>query len=97
MSALFGVHLSLAALLLRLILGAVFIAHGWMKFGPEQRKQGAGWMKGMGLPAGFILFGAIVEFFGGLVLILGLFTQIIAGLFALWMLSTTWLRKFKVK
>jgi uncharacterized membrane protein YphA (DoxX/SURF4 family) len=51
----------------------------------------------MGLPAGFILFGAVVEFFGGIALVLGIFTQIIAVLFALWMLSTTWLAKVKMK
>ncbi len=91
MSGLWGVHLSAAALLLRLALGSLFIVHGYPKLGAEQRKQGAEWMKGMGLPAGFILFGGIVEFFGGIALLLGILTQIIAVLFSLWMLSTTWL------
>ncbi len=95
--SLFGVHVSVAALLLRLIIGAVFIIHGYPKFSATQRKQGGEWMKSLGLPAGFILFGGVVEFFGGIALVLGIFTQIIAVLFALWMLSTTWLSKVKMK
>jgi uncharacterized membrane protein YphA (DoxX/SURF4 family) len=54
-------------------------------------------MKSMGLPGGFILFGGIVEFFGGIAILLGVFTSIIALLFALWMLSTTWLAARKMK
>jgi uncharacterized membrane protein YphA (DoxX/SURF4 family) len=92
-----GFHLSTAALVLRLVIGAVFIVHGYPKFSAAQRKQGGEWMKSMGLPASFILFGAIVEFFGGIAILLGIFTQVIALLFALWMLSTTWLAKVKMK
>jgi uncharacterized membrane protein YphA (DoxX/SURF4 family) len=92
-----GFHVSIAALLLRLAIGGVFVIHGYPKFSAAQRKQGGEWMKSMGLPAGLILFGAVVEFFGGIALILGLFTQVIALLFALWMLSTTWLSKAKMQ
>ena len=93
----FGVHVSVAALLLRLTIGVVFIVHGYPKFSATQRKQGGDWMKSMGLPMGFILFGAVVEFFGGIAILLGILTPVIAGLFALWMLSTTWLSKVKMK
>jgi|SRR5208282_1755996 len=96
-SSLFGVHLSVAALLLRLIIGFVFILHGYPKFSAAQRKQGWEWLKSMGLPGGLILFAAVVEFFGGIALLLGILTQIIAVLFALFMLSTTWLSKVKMK
>jgi putative oxidoreductase len=78
------------------VIGFNFIVHGYPKFSAQQRKQGGEWMKSMGLSSGFILFGAIVEFFGGIALVLGLFVQIIAPLFALWMLSTTWLSKAKM-
>jgi len=97
MNLLFGVHLSVAALLLRLVIGLVFIIHGYPKFSAQQRKQGGAWLKSMGLPGGFILFAAIVEFFGGLALVLGILTPVIASLSALWMLSTTWLSKIKMK
>jgi len=94
--SLFGIHVTVAALLLRLVIGSVFVIHGYLKFSPE-RKQGGEWMKSMGLPSGFILFAGIVELFGGIALILGILTQIIAVLFALWMVSTTWLAKRKMK
>jgi putative oxidoreductase len=95
--SLFGVHLNVAALLLRLAIGSLFIVHGYPKLGAEQRKQGGEWMKSMGLPAGFILFGGVVEFFGGIAILLGILTQIIAALFALWMISTTWLAVTKMR
>ena len=47
-------------------------------------------MKSMGMPAAMVPFGGVVEFFGGLALILGVLTPIVAVLSALWMLSTTW-------
>jgi len=45
-----------------------------------------------------IPFAGVVEFFGGLGLILGILTPVIAfPLSALWMLSTTWLSVTKIK
>jgi putative oxidoreductase len=97
MMNLLGVHVSVAALLLRLVIGSVFIIHGYPKFSVAQRKQGGEWLKNMGLPSGLMLFAAVVEFFGGLAILLGILTQIIAVLFTLFMLSTTWLSKVKIK
>ena len=94
---LFGVQVGVAALIRRLAIGGLFIIHGYPKLGAQQRKQGAEWMKSMGLPGGFILFGGVVEFFGGIAILLGVFTSIIALLFAVWMLSTTWLAAGKMK
>lgn len=94
---LFGVQVDVAALILRIAIGGLFIVHGYPKLGAQQRKQGAEWMTSMGLPGGFILFGGIVEFFGGIAMLLGVFTSIIALLFAVWMLSTTWLAAGKMK
>ena len=94
---LFGVQVSVAALILRLAIGGLFIIHGYPKLGAQQRKQGAEWMKSMGLPGGFILLGGVVEFFGGIAILLGVFTSIIALLCAAWMLSTTWLAAGKMK
>lgn len=94
---LFGVHLSLAALMLRIAIGGLFIIHGYPKLGAQQRKQGGEWLKGMGVPGGFALFAGVAEFFGGIAILLGIFTSIISVLFALWMLSTTWLAVAKMK
>jgi len=54
-------------------------------------------MESVGMSASMIPLGGVVEFFGGLALILGLFTPIVAVLSALWMLSTTWFSISKLK
>lgn len=94
---LFGSSVDLSSLILRLAIGILFMIHGYPKLTEAQRKQGGSWMKTVGMPAAMIPFGGVVEFFGGLALILGLLTPIIAALSALWMLSTTWFSISKVK
>lgn len=54
-------------------------------------------MKTVGMPAGMMGFAGVAEFFGGLALLLGLLTPIVAVLAALWMLSTTWFSITKLK
>ena len=49
------------------------------------------------MPTALVPFGGFVEFFGGLGLLVGLLTPIIAVLSAIWMLSTTWFSVVKVK
>jgi uncharacterized membrane protein YphA (DoxX/SURF4 family) len=93
---LFGFTPDLTSLILRLAVGTLFIVHGYPKL-TAQRKQGEAWMKSVGMPAAMVPLGGVFEFFGGLALILGLFTPIIAVLSALWMLSTTWFSKSKLK
>lgn len=95
--SLFGVNTSLASLILRLAVGALFMVHGYPKLGSKQRKEGAAWMKSTGMPGGMIAFAGTAEFFGGLALILGILTPIVAVLAALWMLSTTWFARSKLK
>ncbi len=92
----FGVNVGIAALLLRLATGTLFAIHGYPKLG-AQRKGASEWMNSMGLPSGLATFGGVVEFFGGIALLFGIFTPIVAGLFAPYMLSTTWLAKTKMK
>lgn len=94
---LFGSSVDLPSLILRLAVGTVFIIHGYPKLTAAQRKQGGAWMKSVGMPAAMIPFGGFVEFVGGLALILGLLTPIVAALSALWMLSTTWFAISKLK
>src|SRR5438094_8568164 len=79
----------LAGLVGRLALGAIFLAHGWPKVKDIQKT--IGWVKGTGWPGGaaFAALFSLLEFFGGIALILGLLTQIVAILFVLEMLATT--------
>jgi putative oxidoreductase len=70
-------------LILRLALGIIFLAHGWPKL--RDLRANAKNFDAMGFKPGK-LFGtvaALLEFFGGLALILGLFTTVVAGLLAL--------------
>jgi putative oxidoreductase len=93
---LFGSNLDIASVLLRLAVGTLFMIHGYPKL-TTQRKMAGGWMKSIGMPPALAPFAGFVEFFGGLGLLLGILTQIIAPLSALWMLSTTWFSITKVK
>ena len=74
-------------LVLRLALGSAFIVHGYPKlfkmFGGF-----AGWLDSIGIRPGkfWALVVGVVEFFGGIAIILGLFTQIAAALIAIDML-----------
>lgn len=72
---------SLAPLPLRLALGAVFVAHGAQKlfgaFGGYGLEGTGGWMDSIGLSPGYLLalLAGLVEFFGGIAVIIGLLTR----------------------
>ena len=95
--SLFGVNANLASLILRIAVGSLFMVHGYPKLGSKQRQQGAVWMKSMGMPGWMMGFAGVAEFLGGLGLIVGFLTPIVAVLSALWMLSTTWFARSKLK
>ncbi|MBI1805994.1 MAG: DoxX family protein [Ignavibacteria bacterium] len=76
-----GFHPSLSALLLRLALGYIFIPHGYQKLFKEPGPKGvAGFFKNIGVPAPLFFAYVVgsVEFFGGILLILGLLTRVAA-------------------
>ena len=68
-------------LILRVILGLVLISHGWPKL-KDLRGTAKSFEEGMGFKPGrlWATIAMIVEFFGGIALILGIFTQGAAGL-----------------
>jgi putative oxidoreductase len=72
----------LALLLLRLGLGIIFVYHGYPKLFTHTHETMQG-MAHMGFPAYFAYIAGVFEFFGGWLLILGLFTRIAAVLLAL--------------
>ena len=89
-------NLDAAALLLRLGLAFVFLLHGYPKLKARGKNAGqvvmnSEWLRDIGIPGGFVLFAGVVEFFGGIALLLGFLTPVVAVLFALWMVCTTWL------
>ncbi len=96
MIPLFLIWNGLALALLRAIIGVVFVVHGWPKL--KDLRQNTRNFSGMGFRPGG-LWGtlvALLEFFGGLALLAGFFTQVFALLFAIEMIiATAWRIKNK--
>jgi len=96
MEQLFGGAGDWGLLILRIAIGIIFIAHGYPKFFRRPPIGGpAGFAKGlasMGIPAPtfFAWFVAILEFWGGIALILGLFTRWLGLLLAIDMFVAIW-------
>jgi|DewCreStandDraft_3_1066083.scaffolds.fasta_scaffold01624_5 putative oxidoreductase len=92
MEALFGQAGSWGLLVLRIALGVVFIYHGYPKFFKVPPIGGAAgfaqFLRMMGIPAPlfFAWVVAVLEFWGGIALILGLATRWLGLLFAIDML-----------
>ena len=86
-----------APVFLRLVLGIVFIAHGYPKLFKDFAGT-VGWFDSAGIkPAKFwVLVVGIVEFFGGIALIVGFATQLAALLIAINMLGAIFLVKRKM-
>ncbi|TLZ85059.1 MAG: DoxX family protein [Methanobacteriota archaeon] len=93
----FASNTDVAALVGRVALGALFLAHGWPKI--KDVKKPIGFVKGTGWPGGaaFALLFTLLEFFGGIALIIGFLAQIVAVLFVLEMTATTIFSKTKLK
>jgi len=70
----------LGMLLLRLSVGAVFVAHGWAKF--ASMADTIGFFGQLGMPAVLAYVVATIELLGGLALIIGIYTDIAALLLA---------------
>jgi putative oxidoreductase len=68
----------LSLLLLRLALGAIFVYHGYPKLFGHTREAVQGFVR-LGFPGYFAYISGLIEFFGGWMLIAGLFTRV-AGL-----------------
>lgn len=73
------VSVSTGLLLLRVVLGIVFIAHGAQKllgwFGGHGLEGTVGFMATMGIPAFLAYIAIFTEFFGGLAVLFGLLTR----------------------
>src|ERR1700722_7319598 len=72
----------LALLLLRLGLGIIFVSHGYPKLFTHLHQTTEGFVK-MGFPAYFAYIAGVLEFFGGILLIVGLFTRVTGLLLAI--------------
>ena len=81
-------------LILRLALGIVLIPHGVYKF---QKKQffDKKWREEYGLPVGSVLLTGIVQVAGGLAIILGVYSSLVALIQVLVMVVATWVSIWK--
>jgi putative oxidoreductase len=85
--------LALGLLLIRLVVGILFIGHGAQKlfgwFGGYGPKGTGGWMESVGIKPGVAMavLAGLMELLGGLLLAAGLFTPIAAVLITLTMLG----------
>ena len=84
-----------APLLLRIALGAIFLAHGGQKLFHD-KSQFAGWLESMKFRPGkfWAWLVALVEFFGALMLLAGFFTQLASLVLAIeFLVILFWVRR----
>lgn len=85
----FAAPVEVAATIARIGLGLLFILHGWPKI--KDIKATTSWVKKTGW-RGAVLFAVLftlLEFFGGIALIVGFLTQVVALLIVLEMIATS--------
>ena len=87
MRRLLPINTDLALLILRVVLGIIMIYHGWPKV--TDLAGTIDGMAGMGIPAPAVaaIFATVAEFVGGLLMLLGAFTDIAGLMFAIDMLG----------
>lgn len=79
-----------AALILRLTLGIMFLAHAWLKIFVFTVPGTVGFFASLGLPAVAAYLTIFAELFGGLGLLLGFRTRLVALLTLPVLLGATW-------
>lgn len=80
----------LALLALRLILGVIMIGHGYSKVFHGGLSQHVARVSSLGLPGWLAYLSAFTEFFGGMLLIAGLFTRVVSLAMMIDMLVAIW-------
>lgn len=80
----------LALLLLRIVLGAIMIGHGYHKVFGGGLVEHYHRVQSLGLPGFLAVPSAFAEFFGGILVVIGLFTRVSAAAILIDMLVAIW-------
>jgi putative oxidoreductase len=83
-------RIEIGALLLRLTLGAMFIAHALLKYYVFTLPGTAQFFASLGLPPGLAYFTFAAELIGGALLVLGVYTRYVALALVPILLGATW-------
>ena len=75
-------HPSIGALVLRILLGSLLVIHGYPKLRRGQ-EQAMSWMESMGLPKVLVPLTVVLEFMGGIFILIGFLTPIVGILVVL--------------
>jgi uncharacterized membrane protein YphA (DoxX/SURF4 family) len=82
------------ALVLRVWLGATLMIHGRPKLNKQNREQS---VKNLGVPAVGVFLGMVLEFFGGLFLVIGFIVPFVGAVEAIYFANIVALKKTKQK
>ena len=83
---------AVVSIIMRVVLGIIFVFHGADKFQMGLSNVEA-WFASIGIP-GFLAYGvAVLELVGGIMLILGLFTRYLSGLFVIMLIGAIFTAK----
>ena len=85
------------SLILRVAVGAAMVAHGLPKVKGGWGKQSGDWVATMGVPAAAARLVTLLEFFGGIFLIVGLLVPVVAAFFAIQFAAIILMKSSKMK
>lgn len=85
------------SLLLRVTVGAALIAHGVPKVKGGWGKQSGAWVATMGVPAAAARLVTLLEFFGGILLAVGLLVPLVAAFFVIQFAAIIVMKTSKMK
>jgi putative oxidoreductase len=88
-------YLLYLALFLRVVVGVTMVMHGYPKL--KNPKQTLQWAKGFGVPTVATYLAIILEFFGGIALVVGFLVPVVAFFLTLEMTGNVLLKRVKMK
>jgi uncharacterized membrane protein YphA (DoxX/SURF4 family) len=85
-------YTSYLALVLRVWLGGTLMIHGRPKLSKLNREQS---VKNLGIPAAAVFLGMVIEFFGGLFLVIGFIVPVVGAILAIYFANIVAIKKTK--